>query len=750
MASETVASYHTSAAATDEQFVNKEKSEDIAQKILSLANEDEEKHGKPEDAQGQGAPSSKTEEGDEIKAELAAVEIEKSDNYSPALLEASAEDNLKHEKVEDTLSKTEGDDDKAEPSVVVEKTDDSVSLETNVAVADNLKEEKELIPESQILDATSTEATVKETPQQLEMEPVEIEEEKQHKTADIPEASAETIIEKSSNTTEANNPLKEAEILETSAQKEEKPVATEVQEKTEAAEKEYQEKSQEAEQPSTVAIPEPSAEVVKDTNNYEVEPTEKVKEEPAVTEVEENQKEPEKQEQSNTFAIPEHTAETSETIEEKSREPEFEAPLLKETNKYEAVPTETEKTEADENQSEPEKQSFTQEEEEPPKEVITEMEAESAEKPCDTVEVHPPKESDIELVKETGNSESEAVHGKEEKPETLSTEVEEKPREQLQVGEEVGETSKDVETEQDVIETVKSEGTLDDTIKDPIPFKEEKTDKEEEANITVDAAQVSSNEEAQAAPPNLVETSPEVAEKVVEENDKKESNFTEVIKGVSKEVAGVINIPEQASIDQEAKTGLKEEREYSVPASVEEKVAVAANDDKKEPETPDAVQESSREAEVEIKKVEEQKEAKAATTEAGTVKVESVKDDILDVDNKKEGNAETKVDEISTAVSEPVRETLASKFEEKEEESIKTGVDNLEKEQIEEPVKTEVQATKELPKETPAKPAQKQSNNILSKVKQSLVKAKKAITGKSPSSKNLSSEPEAKGDIKVK
>lgn len=124
------------------------------------------------------------------------------------------------------------------------------------------------------------------------------------------------------------------------------------------------------------------------------------------------------------------------------------------------------------------------------------------------------------------------------------------------------------------------------------------------------------------------------------------------------------------------------------------------------------------------------------------------------VDDKKEEKTETKVEEISRAINEPVRETLASKFEE---ESVEPGADKVEKEQTVEPEKTEVQATKEndatktskdLPKETPAKPAQKQSNNIISKVKQSLVKAKKAITGKSPSSKNLSSEP--KGDIKVK
>ncbi|KAK7344310.1 hypothetical protein VNO77_13765 [Canavalia gladiata] len=802
MATETAASDH--ASTTHEQYVKKEKDEAIAQKIADLANEDEDKHDKPEDVQGKATPSSKTEE-DEVKAKLASVEAEKSDD-SP-VLEASAEDSLKHDKVEDAkipvAPLAEGDDEKAEPAVAVEKTEDSVPLDGSVAVADNLKE-KELVPDSQTTSVTEpvhdavkcevdepppSESTVMETPHQVEKEPVETDEDKQSKAADIPEAPAETI-EKASNSAHTN-PLtesevdvaKEAEVLETSTKEEEKPepVATQVQEKTEEPEKEFKE----VEQPSTVAIPEPSAEanekpsdtieektiepsaeVLKETTNYEAAPTETVKAEPEVTEVEENQQEPEKQsleqreeEKPDTSTIPELSAETGDPVEEKTREPEFEAEVLKETYDYEAEDTETEKAEpvvakVDESQSKPEKQSFKQEEEDQSKTVvIPETTAEIAEQSGDIVEDHPPKDSDIEVVKETGTSESEAAPTKEEKPEPPSTEVEEKPRE-IQLGEEVTETSKEVETKQEIVpETVKSEETLDDTIKDAVlSSKEEKTEKEDETSLTVNAAQVSSNEEAQVAPANLVEPSPGV-----EEDGKKESSFTDMIEEGSNEAVDVIENPEQTSIDQEAKTGLKEEKEYSIPTGVEKKVAVAANDDKK-PEAPDAAPGSSREVEVESIKVEEQNEAKTATTEAAeSVKVESVKDDSSAVDEKKEGNTDTKVDEISTAVSEPIRETLASKFEEKEEESTETGVDKTEKEQNVEPEKTEVQATKEsdvtkvskdLPKETPVKPAQKQSNNIISKVKQSLVKAKKAITGKSPSSKNLSSE--AKGDIKVK
>ncbi|XP_023538882.1 uncharacterized protein LOC111799674 [Cucurbita pepo subsp. pepo] len=50
--------------------------------------------------------------------------------------------------------------------------------------------------------------------------------------------------------------------------------------------------------------------------------------------------------------------------------------------------------------------------------------------------------------------------------------------------------------------------------------------------------------------------------------------------------------------------------------------------------------------------------------------------------------------------------------------------------------------------EVPSNPTHKHSHNLLSKLKHSLVKARKAIIGKSPTSKTLSSQP--KDDIKLK
>ncbi|KAE9611894.1 hypothetical protein Lal_00048989 [Lupinus albus] len=700
-----------------EQIVNKEKSEAIADMIASLANEE----GSVTN------PLSKI--GDETNDEVGAVEIQKSDD-SPAL-SVSAEDNLKRDKIEDTQTREDGA--KAEPDVSVEKTDDPLSLEAHIE--DNLKEVKEVIP---ALHAT----------------------EKVEDKIQEPEKESEAEV------------VKEAETLVTSDQKEEKleheavALIPEIREKTEEPEEKSQEKLQEAEQRTTVTITEPftevntieektrelSEDILKETNDSEAVPTETAKAEPVVPEVEENLKESEKEsleqkeeKQPNMIAIAQVSSETIEVIEEKASEPE----VLNETNNYEIELTEAERaelevTKVDENSSEPEKKSFKQEEEELPKTVIPETATTG-----DIVKVQPPKESDIEVVKETGTTELEAVPVREEKSELVHFAVEEKPRELVEVAEDVRET-KEVESKQEIVlETAKNEVTSADTIKEKISLKEEKTDKEDETSITENTAQISLNEEARAAPENLVEYTREVTEKVVEEVDKNKSSFTDVIEGVRKDEGGILKIPGQASIDQEAKTDI-EERGYSIPTSVEEKVAITVDDDKKEPKAPGSVQVSSREAEDEIDKDEKQIEVKTATTE----------DDGPAVKNEKGGHTDKKVDEIFSAVSEPVRETLASKFEEKE--TTKTEVDNLEKEQTEEPVKTEFQvpeeptkesdatktSSKDLPKESPAKTAQKHSNNIISKVKQSLVKARKAIIGKSPSSKNHSTE--AKDDIQVK
>ncbi|KAL0006498.1 hypothetical protein SO802_014059 [Lithocarpus litseifolius] len=160
-------------------------------------------------------------------------------------------------------------------------------------------------------------------------------------------------------------------------------------------------------------------------------------------------------------------------------------------------------------------------------------------------------------------------------------------------------------------------------------------------------------------------------------------------------------------------------------------------------ETPKESQE--KQAEVTTIASEPLKESQEKQAEVTTVVSESLKES----------------QENTTVVSEPLKEPQESELHLGSEKTVETGEDKLEKEKVDEVAKSEVQnleppvnvgdeikTSQDQPKELPAKSTQKQSNNIISKVKQSLVKAKKAIIGKSPSSKTLSSD--TKGDIKVK
>lgn len=138
----------------------------------------------------------------------------------------------------------------------------------------------------------------------------------------------------------------------------------------------------------------------------------------------------------------------------------------------------------------------------------------------------------------------------------------------------------------------------------------------------------------------------------------------------------------------------------------------------------------------------------------------SVKDEtVTPVGTEKNGVDEGKVEEVATTtVGEPVEEPKESETEVKGEEAVQTGETTLEQEKegkpdvpIVEPAKDgdDTITSGEPPKEeVPAKPSSKQSHNIMSKVKQSLVKAKKIILGKSPNPKTVSSE--AKGDVQDK
>ncbi|KAG9135116.1 hypothetical protein Leryth_011601 [Lithospermum erythrorhizon] len=125
------------------------------------------------------------------------------------------------------------------------------------------------------------------------------------------------------------------------------------------------------------------------------------------------------------------------------------------------------------------------------------------------------------------------------------------------------------------------------------------------------------------------------------------------------------------------------------------------------------------------------------------------------VKNEKLSHLENKVeDEAATSKgSASLGELLKPQTEEKEQENVKADIE--EKKNIEETttlddvvkgdeLTKDVEGNKETSKDTPVEDVpvtkSKQSNNILTKVKQSFVKAKKAIIGKPPNSKTPSSE----------
>ena len=144
----------------------------------------------------------------------------------------------------------------------------------------------------------------------------------------------------------------------------------------------------------------------------------------------------------------------------------------------------------------------------------------------------------------------------------------------------------------------------------------------------------------------------------------------------------------------------------------------------------------------EVAEIDREQVSRDVEVVAEVKKLENVEEDIpLSVEADKDKDGEGKLSEVDAK------------------ETVKTNADNLES------AKTDGEIAKSNPpnletlkngddSKTSAKPpkqddsVKKHSNNLISKVKQSIVKVKKAITGKSPSPKALL--PEAKGDEKVK
>ncbi|KAL3591023.1 hypothetical protein D5086_009663 [Populus alba] len=238
---------------------------------------------------------------------------------------------------------------------------------------------------------------------------------------------------------------------------------------------------------------------------------------------------------------------------------------------------------------------------------------------------------------------------------------------------------------------------------------------------------------------------PEVVGKVGPENEKKEAEGTDPVEVLVKEV---VVEAEKGGEEKEAQT-TKDKGENIASETLKEELA--------HPIKVEDVSDAVSNAKVTEKSFEGEK-----TVENVVPAVEDKKEEIpAGEETEKDQKIEGKLDEATTIGSETVEESQDSGLEAKEEESAKNNKENSEQEKVDEIAKSDTQnlepsttkdaddikVSQDLPREVPAKPTQKHSNNILTKVKQSLVKAKKAIIGKSPTPKTVSSD--TKGDVKV-
>lgn len=367
-------------------------------------------------------------------------------------------------------------------------------------------------------------------------------------------------------------------------------------------------------------------------------------------------------------------------------------------------------------------------EEEPKTVDVNDSSVETIDKLKEPLEPSPVEEPEPTVVQVIEDSKLGSKAAEKQEPEIA--EVEKKPEEPLELTEQVDKKVVNVEPQESVEDkTIKDDKSLADKVEHSTSL---------EVVETVKDVSPSPIESSEASIDQKAENNPVVTEAVVGEEEKKEVIRVDVVKETSKEVSletgkiGEEDAAEKQNVISEDSAQLLKEDDVNRAIPKEE---VADN--------------SFQEAQKDVEPTEENKVAEHSRDETPT-----------SAETNKDVNVEGKQDVVSTAVHEPPEESQKPEAEVKEEEDVKTEAEKLEKvddiaksDQNPEPetVTKDVENTKtsqDLSKETPTKPTQKQSNNIISKVKQSLVKAKKAIIGKSPNSKTPASE--AKGDIKVK
>jgi hypothetical protein len=699
------------------------------------------------------------------------------------------------------LAKSEGEaEDEAEPPTVEVKMNDDAPI-VDVPVDDEKELEKDSIPDSHtssvlapvtsVVDGESVGPAIEFVPKEAEEQPLSSSlEELPHeepKTVDVP-VSLEEAIEKPHEPSEVliikeSEPIVAKNIEDSGVLKEvDKPelvipeVEVKLQEQSEVGkqvEKPKTEVIEKPEEPLEVIPIKSEALVVKDAEDSEPVFKEDDKPESELVIPEMEVKLEEQSEVIKKVEPEEKSVEVMAKTQELEVLPtkESEAVLVKDINGSQELSKEADKVEA----VAPEPREVKMESEVTEQvEKTGEKSVEAIEKTQDSSEVHPIKESEAVAVKDIDDS---VAVPEVDKPESAVPEVEVKQEEQSEVIEQV------------------------EKPESAVPQVEVKLVEQSEVTEQV--------EKPESLGPE-VEVKPEEQPEVTTHTEKQKKHEVELKTEARSEVSEQVEIkptnekPEEvAGITQEAEVDVKEDiGKSSLPEVVGK---VGPEDEKKEAEGTDLVEVPVKEVVFEAEKGGEEKEAQMTKDEgeniasetlkeelAHPIKVEDVSDAVSNaevteksfggektvenvvpaVEDKKEEipageetekdqKIEGKLDEATTIGSETVKESQDSGLEAKEEESAKNNKENSEQEKVDEIAKSDtknlepsttkdaddIKVSQDLPREVPAKPTQKHSNNILTKVKQSLVKAKKAIIGKSPTPKTVSSD--TKGDVEV-
>ncbi|XP_052302498.1 uncharacterized protein LOC7465204 isoform X18 [Populus trichocarpa] len=419
-------------------------------------------------------------------------------------------------------------------------------------------------------------------------------------------------------------------------------------------------------------------------------------------------------------------------------------------------------------------------------EKTDEQSVEAIKETQDSSEVHPIKESEAvplkdidDLVAVPGVDKPQPVIPEADKPEPVVLEVEVKQEEQSEVTQQI-EKPESVVPETEVKLEEQSEVTKlhEKTEEHEVEVKPEGQSviREQVEQSEVSKLDEKTEEhEVEVKPEGQYEVSEQVEIKSTDEKRGQVAAITQVAQAEIKEDGGKSSLPEiiqkagpeaegtdlaEASLKEivvEAEKGREEKEARTIKAEGEKIASDTVKEELAQPIKVEEVSNAASNAKITEKSFEGEK-----TVESVEPALENKKEEIPAIDEThKDGTIEGKLDEATTVVSEPVKESQDSVSEAKEEEeTAKTNEENSEQEKVDEIAKSDTQnleystqdaedakESQDLPREVPAKPTQKHSNNILTRVKQSLVKAKKAIIGKSPTPKTVSSD--SKGDVKV-